>query len=374
MHNHAKRILPLLASVYPPSFGASGIRRFLLPVLLLALLPLAFSMSHDVPTFSDRVLRTIAAHPEDPGLKQRILYAQDQGYTYDQFFPLLPRHRLEGALLAYDSYMHWLIALGTALAFLLVLSWALPRVSRFRTLAIIMAFTATIGIALLLFFQVVADNVAASDRWIIGCGPSALFFIVLKFIGYSYSAADNPQNGFLLSFLGYTFGVGLCEEVTKALPLLFLARQNGEPDLSGKKLLLWGLVSGVGFGIAEGIMYSGSAYNGICGPDAYVLRFVSCVTLHAVWSGTVAMILCLRLLWLRDARHGWSYAFEVLLIVLAPMVLHGLYDTLLKQRHDLLALLVALLSTFFLACLVKMMHPEMAPATLATAPSNSATV
>jgi hypothetical protein len=93
-------------------------------------------------------------------------------------------------------------------------------------------------------------------------------------------------------------------------------------------LLLWGLISGISFGIIEGIMSSGSAYNGIGGPMTYVVRFGSCVALHGVWAGTVRVILSNRLPWLRDTNHGWGYALEVLLIVFVPTALHGLYDTL----------------------------------------------
>jgi hypothetical protein len=47
-------------------------------------------------------------------------------------------------------------------------------------------------------------------------------------------------------------------------------------------LLLWGMASGIGFGIAEGIMYSGRYYNGVAGADIHYVRFLSCVALHAI--------------------------------------------------------------------------------------------
>jgi len=56
-----------------------------------------------------------------------------------------------------------------------------------------------------------------------GHGIATLIFYVIKLIGFSYHAADDPENGFLLSFLGFTIGVGLCEEFTKAMRSSFAA-------------------------------------------------------------------------------------------------------------------------------------------------------
>jgi len=70
------------------------------------------------------------------------------------------------------------------------------------------------------------------------------------------------------------------------------------PVLSGvfsgttwRKACLVGLASGVGFGVAEGILYSGRTYNGLLGADIYFVRFLSCVALHAIWAGTAAIML-----------------------------------------------------------------------------------
>ena len=57
-----------------------------------------------------------------------------------------------------------------------------------------------------------------------------------------------------MSFLGFTAGVGFCEEVCKAIPLLVYYREPNKQTWRGA--FLWGLASGVGFGVAEGIMTS----------------------------------------------------------------------------------------------------------------------
>src|SRR5207253_1104088 len=95
--------------------------------------------------------------------------------------------------------------------------------------------------------------------------------------------------GFWGNFFGFTFGVGLCEELCKLFPLLWYVRQRGK--FSWRTAVRWGLASGIGFGVSEGISNSSDTYNGFCGVDVYLLRFVSCVALHAVWSAAVGVSL-----------------------------------------------------------------------------------
>ena len=40
---------------------------------------------------------------------------------------------------------------------------------------------------------------------------------------------------------------------------------------------------------AEGIMYSSRYYNGFASPGIYFVRFISCVALHALWTGSVGI-------------------------------------------------------------------------------------
>src|SRR5207244_3665732 len=87
----------------------------------------------------------------------------------------------------------------------------------------------------------------------------------------------------------FTFGVGLCEELVKAIPILCATSMERKLDWRGA--CAWGLASGVGFGVAEGIMYSSDYYNGIAGFDIYLVRFLSCVALHASWTAAVAVMI-----------------------------------------------------------------------------------
>src|SRR5262249_22488374 len=151
-----------------------------------------------------------------------------------------------------------------------------------------------------------------------------------------YRAAMDPENGFLLSFFGFTLGVGFCEEATKALPLLWHFRKTGGLDFRGA--CMWGLASGIGFGVAEGVMYSSDFYNGVHGPEMYIVRFVSCVALHAVWSASVALTIHARQSDFQNARRWFEYLAALLRSAVVPMILHGLYDTLLKKGASAAAL------------------------------------
>jgi RsiW-degrading membrane proteinase PrsW (M82 family) len=152
--------------------------------------------------------------------------------------------------------------------------------------------------------------------------------------------------------MGFTFGVGLCEELCKAIPLLWLMRKRPE-QATWRGACVWGLASGVGFGVAEGVMYSGRYYNGMLGGDIYLVRFASCVALHAVWSASAAIMLYMHRDKLANAPGTSALIGYGLLYAGVPIIFHGLYDTLLKKDHSLIALGIALASFAYLAALIE---------------------
>jgi RsiW-degrading membrane proteinase PrsW (M82 family) len=105
-----------------------------------------------------------------------------------------------------------------------------------------------------------------------------------------------------------------------------------------------GFLSGIGFGVSEGIHYSSNMYNGVTGGDAYVVRFISCVALHAVWSGAAAVFIFRHQGQLQGSENVWAGAITWVAMVAVPMVLHGLYDTLLKKDMSGWALVTAVVS------------------------------
>ena len=265
----------------------------------------------------------------------------------------MPRHRLIGAALPRDSNMHWLFALGAAVLFLgFFVFLATGGAADAKHLLGIGLFTGTIGVLFLIIVQALAE--ATQGTVVVGRSVLVIFFWIAKLIGLSYRAALDPDNGFWVSFLGFTAGVGLCEEVVKAMPILFRYRRNADDNWRGA--FLWGLASGAGFGIAEGVMYSSNYYNGIFGSNIYVIRFISCVALHALWTGSAAIAIQQRQGLLQSAEHWYDMIAPTLVYIAVPMILHGLYDTLLKKEMPGLALVVALASFGYLAFQVSRLH------------------
>jgi hypothetical protein len=118
----------------------------------------------------------------------------------------------------------------------------------------------------------------------------------------------------------------------------------------------------VGFGVAEGIMYSGRYYNGIGTGEIYLVRFASCVALHATWAAAVAIPL-FKLRHEVTKAEGWGgILFTTAVIAMPCIILHGLYDTLLKKEYNLYALGVALASFAYLVGLIEWSQMTRTPA------------
>jgi RsiW-degrading membrane proteinase PrsW (M82 family) len=358
-HASPKRRKPDLASLPPLTTNEPPLwLRHLHWLLVLALLPLAFSLLHpggEKEGIQERIDKTIEQAPLDVQLRiapveERIEKGEASS---DDFFAALPGQKVIGAFLPHNSHAHWGFAAGSAvlfMAFFLLLS-ASKTAEPLHLLGIGL-FTATIGILLLLTLQLLAH--LTQGVWLRGGGVVTIIFYIVKLIGFSYQAALDPENGFILSFLGYTLGVGFCEEVCKALPLLWHYRQPS--DRGWRTAFLWGLASGAGFGISEGITYAGDYYNGVHGLDIYIVRFISCVALHALWTVSVGITLQQKQGLIQGEMAWHEYIPRLVVIVGIPMVLHGLYDTLLKKDMNAGALAVAVLSFLFLAFQISRLH------------------
>ncbi|HEX4588750.1 MAG TPA: PrsW family glutamic-type intramembrane protease [Gemmataceae bacterium] len=335
--------LPPLTTNDPPLW-----LRHLHWLLALALIPLAVSLlaGHDDKSLLDRISETLErAGPAD---QARFEAGAEKFESLHDLVDALPEHRLVGAALPASTGWHWgLAALATVIFLAFMMFLASDGSANPMHVLIVGLTTATAGVAFLFLVQGLASF--TEGRVIVGRGVIVLLFYILKFIAFSYSAASDPENGFLLSFVGFTLGVGLCEELVKAIPLFWHRDDNGGKNWRG--LFIWGLASGAGFGIAEGILYSGRYYNGITGADAYAVRFLSCVALHAIWTGSVAITLYLRRDLFNNVGSWHDYIGPTLFVLGVPMVLHGLYDTCLKKEMNGVALLVALASFGYLAFL-----------------------
>jgi protease PrsW len=139
---------------------------------------------------------------------------------------------------------------------------------------------------------------------------------------------DAVNGGLVARAVGFVFGVGLLEEICKALPVYLLLLRPGklnDPQTSA----FYGAMSGLGFAIAEGAAYSlryaFGLSRGEIGLGSYVaantIRFVSLPLFHAILAGIVGYFMGL-------AAINPSRQNAILLIGMTiAIVLHGLYNT-----------------------------------------------
>jgi RsiW-degrading membrane proteinase PrsW (M82 family)/DNA-directed RNA polymerase subunit RPC12/RpoP len=332
--------------------------RFLFFAFVLTLLPLILQTLNASNDIEQRFARTLSAHPE---IADKI-----ENLSEDDLFELLPGDRIEGAHLSRSSRTHWVYAAIAASAFCGMV-WLLFECGATPVWhwLIVLSATATVGIISLIAFQWIAE--ATQGVWLTGRSILVALFYIVKFIGFSYRAAMDESYGFLASFFGFTCGVGFCEELTKALPVIVLL--HAKENVGWRSACVLGLASGVGFGVMEGIMYSGHFYNGLMSYDIYLTRFISCVALHATWTAAAAVMAeqsmagfettetldwCKQLLYiLAVPMILLDWCKQLLYILAVPMILHGLYDTLLKREMGGYALLVAVISFAWLAFMLE---------------------
>jgi RsiW-degrading membrane proteinase PrsW (M82 family) len=142
--------------------------------------------------------------------------------------------------------------------------------------------------------------------------------------------------------------IGIPEELTKALVLFAIWRFAG-PLPTLRAFLFYGLISGLGFGIKEGVHYQLGPYTAAAARSGAfagfyldsVLRLTSLPFFHAVWTGIAAW-----LIWFA-ARIPSARAGLLVLAILVPAAFHGLYDALVG-RSPVLALVVVGLSIVLL--------------------------
>jgi RsiW-degrading membrane proteinase PrsW (M82 family) len=335
------------ATLPPPDHS---LRDRLYWILILALVPLGFSLLGESDDVEQRIAQT-REHNEDAFKElERRKEASD-----DAVFSVLPGGRIEGAHLPHQTWMHWVYAAASAAAFfLLILSLSRAESAAPLALVCIGMFTGTIGILLLLAVQWAA--IISQGVWLRGSGIVIVIFYFLKFVGFSYLAALDSENGFLLSFFGFTCGVGFCEEFCKAMPLIMEFRRRSTMNWRGA--FLWGLASGVGFGVSEGITYASDHYNGVSTWGVYVVRFVSCVALHGIWSASVGILIHRNRLYVEGDMDFSDWLMPLAKCLGVAMILHGLYDTMLKRDMNWQALVVAVASFAWMAWTVESARSE----------------
>lgn len=324
-------IAPAVATM--PTNARFSWRDYLYWLPLMTLFPLALFLGQgERETVERQFERTLKNMPAEKAEKVRRQW-QDHSVSLDDLFDNLPEQRLVGAHLPRGSQRHLVYALAAAVGFGLLLMGMFRAGSANPLLLVgIALLSGTVGIGMLLLayeFIFVGDIMAR--------------------------AADDPESSFTFSLIGFTLGVGLFEETAKAIPVIYYLYSGGK--LSWRAGFLWGFASGLGFGISEGITYAAEFYNGITSWDIYLVRFASCVALHAMWSASVGLLLARWGDQFEKVEKEWYDLIGLILMAIAiPALLHGAYDALLSRHLYLTALFIGLVSFGYLAWLVEERH------------------
>jgi hypothetical protein len=311
-------------------------------ILLLTMVPLIAHIVSPTPGFDTQVRATLTAKPE-------LFDTVDPTTSRETLLRLVPSGRLLGAHLPYRTWRHWLYGLVSAAGFVgVILLLFRARLQQLSQLLVAVAFTSCAG---LLFLHLIHWMASLADESWSGVGNVFwIFFYLVKFAAYSYRGVLDSDVGLFSAWFGFTVGVGLCEEVLKIAPVY--AALKTRDDMDWHAALLWGLASGVGMGVAEAIVYAGDFDNGSAETQMYLVRFIASVALQAVWGGAGGMLLWAAQGVFDESLAMYEWVFQVGRILLLPIVLHGLFDTLLRRGLPGMAMLAALASFVGLFALV----------------------
>lgn len=159
-----------------------------------------------------------------------------------------------------------------------------------------------------------------------------------------YSLLENES--IVNRLFGYIFGVGLFEEALKLLPLIFVISRAKQP-LFPKTIVFYGLISGLAFGVIEGVTYQLTLNKSLEYEASFFLNIARLTTLpflHSIWTAIGAYFL------------SFSYLFpkKRLLLritsIIIPITLHGFYDVF---TWSLVGLMICYLSAVLLIIYVE---------------------
>ncbi len=233
---------------------------------------------------------------------------------------LFPKSAISFKNLKSDQKLLWISIIGLAPAFLIKFTGS----SVFTFYAIALYFSALWG----LFFHTLFSTIQVEIRKTI-----KIFFLVQLLIFSSFYLFRlqeiNPfynlieeKRSFFENILGYIFGVGFFEESIKLLSVYFIIKKSNEPLLP-QTVVFYGLISGIGFGVFEGIIYQTGINSELEYNDSFfmnIARLTSLPFLHAIWSGISSYFLSFALLYPTNRYSLWVLA------IIIPSILHGLYD------------------------------------------------
>jgi len=234
---------------------------------------------------------------------------------------LLPWKEIVSLRWLHNRRLIYLAAIGLAPA----IAFAIAPAIEFEYWAIALYFSSLWGLFFYYLFRTaqVETKVCFLCFFFTAVIASALLLILQQIPPWSELYSFSRSKVFPLRLIGMFFGVGIHEELCKAAILFWLVRRPGKL-LIPQTMVFYGMMSGLGFGIYEGIAYQ-QTVNRAQGVDiAYFLdisRLTSLPFLHAIWTGIAGYFLSFAAL-----IPAKKYGLWVLAIII-PAFFHGLYDT-----------------------------------------------
>ncbi len=233
---------------------------------------------------------------------------------------LLPKKSFSFATLKSDQKLFILSLIGLAPAFLIKFSGA----GIFTFYAIALYFSVIWGLFFYTIFK--TKQVSIGKSVIIFFAVQVLIFVSVDLLRITeinplYSLISD-QNSFIEKLIGFIFGVGVFEELVKLLPVFILLRFSKEPLLP-QTVVFYGLISGIGFGVFEGVIYQLTVNSKLDYGTGFFLniaRLTSLPFLHAIWAAISAYFISFSFLYPNNRYSLW------LLAILIPAILHGVYD------------------------------------------------
>jgi len=162
-----------------------------------------------------------------------------------------------------------------------------------------------------------------------------IFFLEQAFVFTAWDVFGLPRlnlfykftdSTFPISVLGYVFGVGITEELAKLIPLFVIASRAKQP-LVPQTLVFYGLMSGIAFGVFEGVQYQMGANAAMEYSDSFfhnIARLTSLPFMHAIWCGMAGYFISF-------AKLYPKYRLSLYVLSLCiPAIFHGLYDSFIS--------------------------------------------
>ena len=156
----------------------------------------------------------------------------------------------------------------------------------------------------------------------------------------------NADGGLLNRALFYVGGVGVTEELAKAVPLFVIIFRARQPIIP-QTMVFYGLISGIAFGVFEGVQYQLTVNAELDYGASFYMNVTRLTTLpfaHALWAGIAGYFISFSQLY---PIYKWALRFLALAI---PALLHGIYD--ISCGYDVLGLPFRVAILFFSALLL----------------------